>query len=289
MDWLEFELDERSFCYILYTKKKGELSAKCYMSDDVKEIKSFEKTLLKEIIQILPTLSERKSKRRSFVVFSNRHGVFFGSDKSNVLKTIEFTYSIQSDFKIIKEFKLSDKLKRLFKYLFIKERDRAIKFNEDFHKIESMTDCEEDGDEDMILTRLGVLRRKDEKKISEDSFMQLDDPPITTPQNLSIGDIKSSSREVTMASNDNYNESYISFESIKHDLFEECRIIDKHEKTDQIIYRCVYFDMSPVVFFKSHIKQNDDRPLRYNEDYYHVGVDYNFGKFKPTFNLNKLI
>lgn len=286
MDWLDFELDERSFCYVLYSKNKGELSARCYMADEVKEIKAFEKTLLNDIIRILPSLNKLKSKRRIYVAFSNRHAAFFG-EKQSTLKTIEFTYSLQSELNVIKKFVLSEKLKRLCKFLFLKERERLIIKSEGYYELGSLSDCEEYTDEDTLSCDMNILRRKDDNKLSNNLSVQLDDPSI----------IHTESTEITELNNDKPNndmkicdESHISYESIRQSLFNECKMIIKHSKAKYVIYKCVYFDCSPVVFFRSHIKLAiENEALRYNEDYYHDDTDYNFNKFIPTFDKRKLI
>lgn len=285
MDWLDFEMDERSFCYILYSKKKGELSARCYMADEVIEIKAFEKKLLSDIIKILPTLNTKNSKRKLYVIFSNKHAAFFGK-KQDVLKTIEFTYSLYSDLGLMTKFVLSEKLKRLCKFLFIKERERLILKNESYYELGTLSECEEYDDEDSFSTKINILRRKDEHKLSDELLMQLDDPPNNahkTPNVIMTNNEYSEEMKIC-------DESHISFESIKISLFNECRMITKHSKSKYIIYKCVYFDYSPIVFYKSHVKLSEgSKTLRYNEDYYHSNVDYDLEKFIPTFDKNKLI
>lgn len=286
MDWLDFEMDERSFCYILYSKKKGEISARCYMADEVVEIKAFERRLFNEIIVILPTLNIKTSKRKMFVVFSNKHAAFFGK-KQDVLKTIEFTYSLQSDLGIMTKFVLSERMKRLCKFLFIKERERLILKDESYYELGSLSECEEYDDEDSFATKMNILRRKNEQKLSDNLSVQLDDPPgnIHVSPNVINSIDNKSDEEMKIC-----DESHISFESIKISLFNECKMINKHSESKYIIYKCAYFDYSPIVFYRSHIKLSEgSKMLRYNEDYYHPNIDYNFEKFIPTFDKNKLI
>lgn len=285
MDWFDFEFDERSFCYILFSKRKGEVTAKCYMNDSIIKIPEFERSLFHEVIKTLSKIKDVKSKRKIFISFSNRHAAFFESKKNDMkLRTIEFTYSVSSDLMILDKFILSDKLKRLLKFLYCKHQDKQNKFNDNHNELLSLSDCE-DYESEETSKATHMIIRMDEKELSNEATMMLDDPPIKP---ISNNNAMAIDKEHKISSKEVCNESFTSWAEIRNNIFLECEFKDKLAKSNLVVFRCAYFDCSPIVFFRSHIKRinTSSYKLRYNENYYHNGEDYNFNKFKPTFKIS---